>query len=400
METSRKRIRKDFAPLTVSVSLACSTAFSPVTQVFRAASSEYEPDRSITPTLLQPTVIAAADDGSWPTPNSNAMLANMQWFANGVDITTLNDWNGLYTIDTVGATRGGLTIFRNLTPAERLSMHFEADLVDNRLGVTHHIKTDAIVLSTIDQSADAYGISIGESKSIYYNPFLDKLHLYEYKVATGKIQESTAARNAALDENAYLRTIPVTLFKGANVVSTGYTLKLYRIVNQNTFTELIDADEVVTIAPAGITLDLRLIEKDNYLIKAFIGNAEVARVQFSVSRQYQPFSCSPTNEAAITPDQTMRYDVAQVDSEGKAVECPECIVSIVWYTDTAAKTNVRHNEGGSTAFELEKTGIGNTYLDDWLETHVDAIQKEAMKVAIDEDGDELTDENGDTLIFN
>ena len=155
METSRKRIRKDFAPLTVSVSLACSTAFSPVTQVFRAASSEYEPDRSITPTLLQPTVIAAADDGSWPTPNSNAMLANMQWFANGVDITTLNDWNGLYTIDTVGATRGGLTIFRNLTPAERLSMHFEADLVDNRLGVTHHNKTDAIVLTTIDQSADA-----------------------------------------------------------------------------------------------------------------------------------------------------------------------------------------------------------------------------------------------------
>lgn len=400
METGRKRIRKDFAPLTVSVSLACSTAFSPVTQVFHAAANEYEPDRSITPTVLQPSVIANASDGSWPTPNANAQLANMKWYVNGVDITTLQDWTGLYTIDTVGAARGTLTIYRNLTPSERLSLHFEADLVDNRLGVTHAIKTDAIVLSTVDQSADNYGISIGESKSIYYNPFLDKLFRYEYKVSTGQITASDANRNAAIDENSYLRTIPVTLCKGADPVTSGYTLKLYRIVNSTTFTELAAGYEVVSIAPSGITLDLRLIEKDNYLIKAFIGTTEVAQVQCSVSRLYQPFSCSPTNESAIVPGQTMRYDIAQVDSEGKIVECPECIIAIVWYTTTAAKSAVRHNEGGNTAFELEKTGIGDTYLDDWLETYVDAIQKEALKVAVDENGDELVDENGNLLIFN
>lgn len=400
METARKRIRKDFAPLTVSVSLACSTAFSPVTQVFRAADNEYEPDRSITPTLLQPTVMAYAADGSWTSPNANSMLANMKWYVNGVDITTLADWNGLYTIDTVGGTRGALTVYRNLTPAERCSLHFEADLVDDRLGVTHSIKTDAIVLSTVDQSSDAYGISIGESKSIYYNPFLDKLFRYEYKVSIGAVAESAANRAAAMDENAYLRTIPVSLFKGKTLVTAGYTLKLYRIVNQNTLTELTEKDEVVSIAPAGITLDLRLIEKDNYMIKAFIDTAEVARIQFSVSRLYQPFSCSPTNESSIVPGQTMRYDTAQVDSEGKAVEYPECIIAIVWYTDTAARKNVRHNEGGHTAFELQETGIGDTYQNDWLETYVDAIQKEAFRVAVDENGDILVDENGDTLIFN
>lgn len=400
METSRKRIRKDFAPLTVSVSLACSTAFSPVTQVFRASDNEYEPDRTITPTVLQPTVIANASDGSWPTPNANAALANMKWYVNGVDITTLQDWSGLFTIDTVGAARGTLTVYKNLTPSERCSLHFEADLVDNRLGVTHAIKTDAIVLSTVDQSADNYGMSIGESKAIYYNPFLDKLFRYEYKVSTGQVAASAAARTAAIDGNAYLRTIPVSLFKGKDPVTAGYTLKLFRIVNANTFTELQEGYEVISVSPAGITLDLRLIEKDNYLIKAYVGGAEVAQVQFSVSRLYQPFSCSPTNESAIIPGQTMRYDVAQVDSEGKIVECPECIIAIVWKTDTAAKTGVRHNEGGSTAFELEKTGIGDTYLDDWLETYVDAIQKEACKVAVDENGDELVDEDGNLLIFN
>ena len=78
---------------------------------------------------------------------------------NGVDITTIASWASLFSIDTVGSTRGALTIRRNLTPAEQFSLHFEADLVDNRLGVTHHIVTDEIVLSTVDKSLDSYGSS-------------------------------------------------------------------------------------------------------------------------------------------------------------------------------------------------------------------------------------------------
>lgn len=402
METSRKRIRKDYAPLTVSVSLSCLTSGSPVTQVFNAALNQYEPDRSVTPTILQPVVTAAASDGSWPQPYANSLLANMVWKVNGVDITTLADWTGKFSIETVGSNRGALTITRNLTPVERLTLHFEAELVDNRLGVTHPIVTDEIVLSTVDKSLDSYNMSIGDATAIYYNPFLDKLHLYEYKVAHGLLSESAAGRTAATDENAYLRTIPITVFKGPDKVTSGYTIKLYRVVDQNTFTEITasDENEVNAITNTGITLDLRLVSKENYLISAFVGTTEVARLQFSISRLIQGFSCTPTNESAILPGQIARYDEALVDSEGKAIECPESIIAIVWYTTSAYKSNVRHNEGGHTVFQLADTGVGDTYTDDWLEVFTDAIQKDAYYIATDEDGNTLTDEDGNVLLIN
>lgn len=402
METIRKRIRKDYAPLTVSVSLSCLTSGSPVTQVYNAALNEYEPDRSVTPTVLQPVVTAAAADGSWPQPYSNSLLANMVWKVNGVDITTIPSWAGLFSIDTVGSTRGALTIRKNLTPAEQYSLHFEAELVDNRLGVTHPIVTDEIVLSTVDKSLDSYGISIGEATAIYYNPFLDKLHLYEYKVASGIITASDAGRNAAMDNNAYIRTIPVTVFKGAEILSSGYTLKLYRVASASSATEITasDENEVNAISASGITLDLRLVTKENYMIKAFVGNTEVARIQFGVSRILQAFSCSPTNDSAILPGQTARYDAAMVDSEGKVVECPESIISIVWYTDSAYKTHVEHNEGGHTIFQLEKTGVGDTFQDDWIDVYTEAIQKAAYAIAEDENGNTWVDENDNVWIFN
>lgn len=402
METARKRIRRDFAPLTVSVSLSCLTSGSPVTQVYDAVLNEYVPDRLVTPTILQPVVTAAASDGSWPQPYANALLANMVWKVNGVDITTLADWAGKFSIDTMGSTRGALTITRNLTPAERLSLHFEAELVDNRLGVTHPIVTDEIVLSTVDKSLDSYSMSIGEATAIYYNPFLDKLHLYEYKVAQGKISASAAARTAALDENAYLRTIPISVFKGPDKMTSGYTVKLYRVVSATTFTEITasDENEVDAITATGITLDLRMVTKENYLVVALIGTTEVARIQFSVSRITQAFSCTPTNESAILPGQTARYDEALVDSEGKAIECPESIVAIIWYTTSAYKSDVRHNEGGHTVFQLQDTGVGDNYTDDWLDVFTDAIQKGAYAVATDESDNTWVDENGNVLIFN
>lgn len=404
METIRKRIRKDYAPLTVSVSLSCLSSGSPVTQVYDAAANppEYVPDRAVTPTVLQPVVTAAASDGSWAQHQCNSLLANMKWYVNGVDITTLNDWTGKFGIDTVGGTRGALTIYRNLTPSERLSMHFEAELVDNRLGVTHPIVTDAILLSTVDKSLDSYSISIGEATAIYYNPFLDKLHLYEYKVSQGLIAASPALRTAALDENAYLRTIPISLFQGATQITTGYTVRLFRVVNANTLTEITasDENEVNAITLTGVTLDLRMVTKENYMIKAYIGAVEVARIQFGVSRLIQGFSCTPTNDSAILPGQTARYDQAMVDSEGKSVECPESIIAIVWYTTSAYKTDVRHNEGGHTVFQLADTGVGDSYNDDWLDIFAEAIQKGAYSVATDESDNAFTDESDNVFIIN
>lgn len=401
METIRKRVRRDYAPLTVSVAVACDSAYSPLTQVYNSETSEYEPDRYASPTVIRPVITANATDGSWPDPHANHALTNMHWYANGVDISTIDSWSGKYQIDQVGATRGSLIITRNVAPSERIALHFEAELADNRLGVNIPIVTDDIILSTIDKSSDSWSASLSADKSIMYNPFLDKLHLYDYKVAHGIIAASSTAENAARDGNEYQRTIPFNVYKGGVKQTSGFTVHLYRIVNTSTLTELTaDDDEVVSISTSAVVMDLRLIEKDNYMIIFKVGQTEISRLQFSVTRVYQSFSCEPTNDCPIIYGQTARFDEAMVDSEGQKVPYPASIIEIVWKTDSAYLTGVTHNEGGNTEYQLSKTGMGQLANDDWLDTYTTAVQKPAYCVAVDEDANILTDENGNELIFN
>lgn len=396
MELSRKRIRRDFAPLNVAVAIACDTAYSPLMQVYNGSNGEFEPNRMLSPTIIRPIITAYASDGSWLTPQANSYLAEMVWYVNGTDITKISAWSGFYQIDTVGSTRGTISILKNIMPNSEVSLHFEAKLVDSRLGVTLPIKTDAIVLSTVDKAEDTYGMTIGESKNIRYNPLQDLLDLHDYKVAHG----ISSSSSGAYDGNEYLRTIPVEMFEGEKKLTSGYTVKLYRVNNVNSITEVTSSDyEVVSVSPKSIVIDLRLIEKADYMIKGFVGGIEMAKCQFAIKRIRPSFKCSPTNESSILPAQVERYDQLQVESDGRNIPYPGRALKIVWFTDSAIKTGVQHNEGGTTLFSVRKTGVGNDYTNDWVDVYVEASHKDAHCVATD-GTDILTDESGNILIFN
>lgn len=404
MRSNKTRIRVDYAPLNVAVSMECLTPLSPALQVYNSAIDEYEPDRSLTPSQFWPMIMANANDGSWHNQYANSILTQMKWYVDGVDITTLQDWTNLYEIDnTAGNYRGAITIKRNVLPTQTFSLHFEGVLTDPRLGTQITVKSDEIILSTEDSSEDAYSLSIGDDQIIQYNPFKDKLHLYNYKVAHGLITATSAAEAAATDENAYLRQIPVTMFKAEVAMQSGYTIKLFRVNGPNSFTELsAGSDEVVAITPTAITLDLRLVTKSDYLIKAIITDSDriAPQLQFSVNRVYQDYNCRPTNGTGINPGDIQRFDTAMCDSDGNVVECPANIIKIVWKTDSATITGQVHNEGQSTLFTIAKTGIGNRYDDDWLDIYVETEIKPMHKYAVDENGDFFTDENGNKFIFN
>lgn len=400
MEIARKRIRRDFAPLNVAVAVSCDTAYSPMMQVYNGSTGEYEPNRLLSPTIIRPIITAYAADGSWPTPSANSALAEMVWYVNGVNISNLSDWAGLYSVDTVGSTRGSISILKNILPGSEYSLHFEAKLVDSRLGVTLPIKTDPIILSTVDKAEDTYGLSIGESRNLRYNPFLDLLDLYEYKVAHGLISASSSSEAAAYDGNEYFRTIPIEMYAGDNKITSGYTVKLYRVNSVNSISEITSSDyEIVSVSATAITIDLRLIDKADYMIKGFVNGVEQAKCQFSIKRLKPSFKCSPTNESSILPLQVERYDEVQVESEGRNIPYPGRALKIVWFTDSATKTGVQHNEGFSTVFDLRKTGVGNDYTNDWVDVYVEASNKDAHCVATD-GTDILTDESGNVLIFN
>ncbi|PWB00324.1 hypothetical protein C5O24_13340 [Paramuribaculum intestinale] len=159
-------------------------------------------------------------------------------------------------------------------------------------------------------------------------------------------------------------------------------------------------DEVIAIAPTQITLDLRLIHKSDYVIRAYAENREVAMVQFSVNRLNPRYTIRMTNGTDISPFDTMRYDEVMVDYDGNVVDCPGSLIRILWYADTYAKTNVLLNEGDVTQFLLSLTGIGSSYNDSWIELHTMSELKEAHCIATDENNDIFTDENGNDLIFN
>lgn len=401
MESGKKRIRLEFAPLNVAVSMVCVTPNSPVVQVCNTLINQYEPDRTLTPTVLLPQVVANASDGSWEQPHSNQYLADIKWFSDGVDITTIPEWQGKYEIGNNGSTKGSLTIKRNLTPNERISLVFKASLVDKRTGVNYPIETDPIVLSSSVKSQDQYSVGIGDSQIIQYDVFKDKLSVYEYKVAQGIISASTAEQTASTDENAYIRDIPVSVFRSETQITTGFTLKYYRVNSDLTLTELqLTDDEVVAFDNNHIVLDLRLIVKGDYMVRVSADNRDVAQMQFSVNRIYQAYTIRPTNGIAISPGDIDRFDIAMVDCDGNIVDYPEVMLRMVWKTDSASLTGVIHNEGQKTVFMLSSTGIGDNYTNDWLDVYVEAEHKEAHSVATDENGDEFTDENGVDFIFN
>ena len=263
-------------------------------------------------------------------------------------------------------------------------------------GVTLPIKTDPVVLSTVDQAEDTYGMSIGESRNIRYNPLIDLLDLHEYKVAHG----IASSESGAYDGNQYIRTIPVEMYAGESRMTSGYTVKVYRITDINTQVEITSSDyEFISIAPSQIVIDLRLIEKADYLIKGFVNGKEQAKCQFSVKRVRPAFRCSPTNESSILPMQTERYDEVLVESEGRNIPCPGRALKITWFTDSATKTNVQHNEGDTTLFDLRKAGVKDEYPDDWADVYVKATHKDVHCIASD-GSDIYTDESGNILIFN
>lgn len=403
MEIIKKRIRIDYAPINAAVSVMCKTANSPVTQVYDAVTGEYNPDRTKTPTILLPLVTLTATDGSLPTPYGNTMLADMKWLVNGVDISTLDGWKDKYKIRTDGNYRGAIEIYRNVAVNEKFALVFTANVADNRLGTNIPIKTDAVTLSTIDKSTDNFTLSIGDDDAIQYNPFKDNLHRYNYMVAHSIISASDSAESAAVDENAYRRTIPVNFFRGKNRITEGYTLKLYRVGDGAALTEIDPDDndnEIISMSLTSITFDLRLTIKENYLLVALWRGNAVAKCGFGTQRLYPKYRIRTTNGTAIQPSDTERYDQVMCDHDGDVVDYSERIVSIIWFTDSAHKTGVEHNEGDTTLFPLSSTGIGTTYADDWLDVYCKTAQKDAFAIALDENKKALADENGNILIFN
>ncbi len=398
MRSQRQYTRRGYAPLTVSCVLSCSTPLSPMTQLFREG--EYEPDRMLTPCGLRPEVSSSASDGSWQDRDTRALMAQMRWFVDGTDITTLAEWTGLYEIVQSGEDKGTLLVKRNFDDGERHSFYFSCVLPDTRTGQNLAMRSDDAVLNTQSVAGDTWVLESGVGSVLPYDITKDMLYLYEYMKSHGI--ETTMTEVAAKDGNEYLRTVPIAIRKGKTAVTKDVAVRLYR-TDLATREELAAGHgELVAVSPTAITLDLRTApDGATYYAEVTADGKTVARkTLFSVSRRLRAVTAQPTNGGDLLEGQAERWDKAVVRLHGGDLACPELYLDMKWYADTAFETGRFLGMGSRVDYKLADLVIGKSPNDAWAELYIDYDYKQPHSALTDAGGNVLTDAEGNELIFN
>lgn len=192
------------------------------------------------------------------------------------------------------------------------------------------------------------------------------------------------------------------------MITTGYSVELYRVDKNGTKTLIpspatSDMTEVLELATDKVVLDLRLVASENYSVvaRATDDKRQLAEKQFSTGRAYPIYRLTPINGGDIAQGAKSHYCEVQCMSNGKVIDHPERIIKIDWYTDTARINHAgSHGEGDKVDIQLDKTGIGDTYEDDWLDIYNESEQKKEYALATDADGTVFVDETGSPYIFN
>lgn len=400
------KARRIFTPLNISVSVVCATPDSPFMQTL--SGNKYAPDRTQDgyECKARPVINATTKDGSWDNKQSNLALAQVVWYAthNGqwTPLSSIDEWTGKWSVDSSNTTsRGTLTITRNLGSNEAQQLRFVGVLYDHRTNTNYTIESDPITLYTADKGADDYVMSITEDTDISYNPFLDKLALYDYKVANGLVAASAEARSACFDDNEYERHIPVEVYRANELMKDGYSIELYRNGARLLPSSADAPNEIISVSAKEIVIDLRLVEKSDYTAKVMVGGKSVTQFQFSASRVYAPISqpiftvCSDIDWGKI-----MRANKAVVMYNGNVVEYPNRLVELQW--STLAKygnvsTEKAWQEGERCVYRIDETGLGNTD-SDYIEERIAYELRSANDHISDESGALLLDESGALLI--
>lgn len=407
MISTRKKIRINYAPLDIAVSVQC-TALS---QVKDTVSGEYSPDHSFTPLVLRPSVMVSAPDGSWPLEESNARLTDVTWRTpDGIDYDERLQEVGANKeceLTKSGPDAGTLTITKNFGVGEVLSLYFTASLVDTRQsGKQVTVVSDVVTMTCVARSEDEYVLNVGCSQNFVYDPLNDPLAAYEFRVAKGQeVLNPTTHALLAQNDSSYKLNIPVVLYRGTNIVPINdYSVSIARTDTDNQA----DMSEIEVVDKSGsryVSVDLRLVNNASYRISvsASVGGVqrEMAGRTISFSRASHIYDLRQINDVPILSVDTHRSDSVVVSNKGVDVENPERLLDIAWYVSVpymATNLTTYVNRGASTYFKLADVGFNSKT--SYIEVYVEAEPRGVFSVATDNSGNSLTDENGNELIFN
>jgi hypothetical protein len=436
MQTNRHRVRRDYAPLNIAVSI--EVGGSPLAQVYNAEEAQYEPDRALTSTYLTPKVYVSATDGSigkwvdtgdgsgyYTAVGVSTKLSNIEWHVLlGKQETVLNKDSMSMALNggRISMMINSLVISSNVSSASPLSIYFTAVYTDSRLLINHTITSEPVVLTTTDKADDLYAASLDDSATIIYDPFADKLALLEYEYNNGYIPRvvyNTQRNELTQRCDTYKRTLTVMLYKGKTAVSPAdYTIVVMRAedvtavkpseaatVPDGTFSVTTGISRTI-IEGYAITFDARPINRQTYVVVCMSTDKteEYARTHFAVRRRYPRITIDTMNGTSIQEGDTERSDRLVVRANGQVVSYPERLFNFNWFADTKAAKAIKLTNkladarDGKITYDIDETHLTDSE-DDYLETYVEADYKPASEIAVTADGEEYTD-GEETYIIN
>ena len=417
-QSKRGHTRVKFEPLNVSCSLVCLTPQSPMAQVINTTLSpiEYEPDRSVTPTLVLPEVRAIDLDNVFQhgAVNQYLSLDNMEWTVNGKPIGEV--WNerderneGDYEIIKAdNDTRGALKVFKNLGANEKAVLHFKGKFLDWRTGIIIDVDSGDAALTCTDKGDDIMNCHI-DKPVVEYDPLFDDLLLYDYKKA--REIPVYGSRDEYINGKSFEQTVNVVLTDGTKECATlpdGISMKLVKLGSDTALVANSEANpEVMEISYPNIKFDMRLIDKADYEIQFLKGNTIICRTTIGLHTSCtMPVSGQGISGADISASQEEYFNSVLLNLADRQVDYPELYYLIQWFTQAKYNDNgtwkyaaqKAWQRGVSMSAPVEELGIGltqnNSFFDYWFEVNA----HKSCQPQTDEDGVILTDENGNILI--
>ena len=412
-QSQRNHTRVKFEPLTVSCSLVCLTPQSPATQSINTTliPIEYEPDRTVSPTVIFPDVRANDIDNVFKHGSANEYLSldTLKWQVDGKDIGSVWAVGTDYEIVTDASdTRGALRVKKNLAANEKAVLRFFGEFLDWRTGIVYKVESDEMALTCTDKGDNVMQCHI-DKPLIEYDPLFDDLLLYDYKVANNiPVQGSRASYK---NGKSFEQTVNVLLTSGTTELTTlptGTTMRLVKVGSTAPIVANSEANpEVTGISFPNISFDMRLVSKEEYSVQ-FIKNAKVvanATIGLHTNTTMPTFG-KPAYSADIAASQTEYFNSVMLNLSDRMVEYPELYYLIEWFTQA------KYNDNGTWKYAAEKTwqrginmeaavadlGIGITHNDSYFDIWFDVNPHHACELVADEDNAVLTDEEGVMLI--
>jgi hypothetical protein len=283
-------------------------------------------------------------------------------------------------------------------PTESFDLQFKGTFTDTRLGVNIEVSSEVINLSTVEKADDAYGLSLGNTTTFNYNQLKDRLFAYDLYNLYGVGKENN--RDACFDGKQYLFSMPINVCHGTEQITEGFTIKLFRITDDEKEELKVDGLEVVKIGTDEMIIDCRFIDHEVYLIELYVGDERKDGQQFEIKREEEGYNSAPALSMSIQPSDEYHRNALRVETDNSVINNPEYYFNINWFSNTANVTAKQWQTGEKCTINLVEAGVGNTSADDWLQVYAESEHKGKFSVLADENGEALTNENGETLITN